>query len=75
MHQINHDLPSLFAQLGLDNSEQSMRNFIEHHKLAPDLAIERAPFWDQSQAAFLAEQLKADADWSEIIDELSVLLR
>jgi len=75
MEHPNHNLASLFAQLGLDNSDAAIKAFISTHKVAADIAVEKAPFWLPAQAAFLTEQLKADADWSEVIDELSVLLR
>ena len=69
-----HTLESLFAQLGLDNSEQAVRLFVKQHKLAPGMAIQDAPFWNSAQASFIRESLKQDAEWCEVIDELNTLL-
>ena len=30
-----------------------------------------APYWSDAQRQFLAEQLKADASWSIVVDQLS----
>jgi hypothetical protein len=69
-----HNLHTLFAQLGLDNSEPAMAQFIQRHRLAAGLAIQDAPFWNTAQASFLRESLKEDAEWCEVIDELNTLL-
>lgn len=74
MDTSNHSLTTLFAQLGLDNDEQAMAQFIRQHKLSPGTAIQDAPFWNQAQASFLRESLKQDAEWCEIIDELNTLM-
>jgi hypothetical protein len=71
-----HDLASLFAQLGLANDPAAIDAFIATHRpLAEDIALADAPFWTPAQAAFLAEELQADADWAEVIDELNMDLR
>ena len=69
-----HTLTALFAQLGLDNSEQDVKLFVQQHKLAPGMAIQDAPFWSNAQASFIRESLKQDAEWCEVIDELNALL-
>ncbi|GAB2934708.1 DUF2789 domain-containing protein [Rheinheimera gaetbuli] len=69
-----HNMATLFAQLGLDNDERAVSQFLQQHKLAPGMAIQDAPFWTQAQASFLHESLKQDAEWCEIIDELNALL-
>ncbi len=74
MHSTNPTLNSLFAQLGLDSSDQAISRFIRQHKLAAGMAIQDAPFWNSAQASFLRESLKQDADWCEVIDELNALL-
>ncbi len=74
MDTSEHNLATLFAQLGLDNSEQAMGNFVRQHKLAPGMSIQDAPFWNPAQASFLHESLKQDAEWCEIIDKLNALL-
>ena len=69
-----HTLGTLFAQLGLESNEQAITQFISKHKLAAGMAIQDAPFWNTSQASFLRESLKQDAEWCEIIDELNTRL-
>ncbi|MBZ9612856.1 DUF2789 domain-containing protein [Rheinheimera maricola] len=69
-----HTLGTLFAQLGLESNEKAIVQFISQHKLVADVAIQDAPFWSPSQASFLRESLKQDAEWCEIIDELNALL-
>lgn len=68
-------LEMLFAQLGLDNDELSMKRFIHQHKLNADVLLFDAPFWNESQATFLKEAIYEDADWAELIDQLDVMLR
>ncbi|MBU1237669.1 MAG: DUF2789 domain-containing protein [Gammaproteobacteria bacterium] len=76
MEQQRHDLAALFAQLGLPADAASVEAFITGHRpLAPDTSLAEAPFWTPAQAAFLAEELQADADWTAVIDELDVELR
>lgn len=66
------DLATLFAQLGLANDPASIDAFIAAHRPLPDdVALADASFWTPAQAAFLAEELQADADWAEVIDELN----
>lgn len=74
MHSSAPTLNSLFAQLGLDDSDQAINRFIRQHKLASGMAIQDAPFWNSAQASFLRESLKQDADWCDVIDELNALL-
>jgi hypothetical protein len=74
MDTSEHTMRTLFAQLGLDNNDQAMAQFIRQHKLSAGTAIQDAPFWNRSQASFLRESLKEDAEWCEIIDELNTLL-
>lgn len=70
-----HRMSSLFLQLGLDASPQAIEDFIASHKLPANVAIQDAPFWQPSQAKFLSDSLQEDAEWCEIIDELSAQLR
>ena len=70
-----HDFTTLFAQLGLDNSPQGIQQFTSSHRLAKELSIENAPFWNKAQRAFIAESLQQDDEWSEVIDQLSNTLR
>ena len=68
-------LGTLFEQLGLQNDAASIDAFIQSHAiLNKDGPIWAEPFWSSSQASFLREALEEDADWAEIVDELSNLL-
>ena len=72
----NLTLKDLFGQLGLPNNQQEMDTFVEEHKgLEQKIRIEDAPFWTVSQAYFLRTSLQEDAEWAELIDQLSALLR
>ncbi len=71
-----HNMSNLFAQLGLANDEAAIAQFIATHKpLAGNVPLHQASFWSASQASFLCEAIRDDADWSEIADELSAELR
>jgi hypothetical protein len=74
MDTSEHNMRTLFAQLGLECNDQAMAQFIRQHRLTADTAIQDAPFWTRSQASFLRESLKQDAEWCEVIDELNTLL-
>ncbi|MFJ4145534.1 DUF2789 domain-containing protein [Pseudomonas sp. NPDC089734] len=69
-----HSLPNLFAQLGLDTDENSIQTFIANHSLPADVKLVDAEFWTPQQARFLKEELREDADWAPVVDELNVLL-
>jgi hypothetical protein len=72
MEQQYHDLCNLFAQLGLPNRPAEVAAFIAAHRPLPaGVRLAEAPFWTRTQAAFLAEQLQTDADWSAVIDSLN----
>jgi hypothetical protein len=75
MDMTTHDMATLFAQLGLDNSPSDIAAFIASHKIPADLSLSAASFWSNAQASFLIENWKQDADWCVVIDELNVLLR
>lgn len=71
-----HTLNNLFAQLGLPADDQAVESFIAAHRpLANGTALYRAPFWSDSQRAFLKEEIIEDADWAGVIDELNGRLR
>lgn len=71
-----HNLASLFAQLGLESTEEAIESFIKKNSPLPeDLKLHEADFWNPSQAAFLKQELDADADWAEIVDQLNAMLR
>lgn len=68
-------LDMLFAQLGLENDELSVKRFIHQHKIQAGVLLYEAPFWNDSQAMFLQEAIYQDADWAEVIDQLDTMLR
>ncbi|MGN6828419.1 DUF2789 domain-containing protein [Paucibacter sp. M5-1] len=70
-----HRFSDLFAQLGLPSDEAEIRSFISSHRPLPaDMRLADAPFWSPAQAALLREQVRQDADWAEVIDQLNVAL-
>jgi len=76
MDLTNHSLQALFEQLGLPSSPAEIDAFVAAHRpLRPEVALADAPFWTESQAQFLREEISEDADWAEQVDQLSVLLR
>ena len=76
MDQPIHPFSELFAQLGLPADEAAIRRFIATHSpLRSDIELADAPFWTDSQAAFLKEEKQGDADWAELVDQLNLALR
>jgi len=73
----HHELHELFTQLGLPDSDEDIRRFIEEHRPLPQtLNLSEAPFWNASQVAFIREQWHADdGDWVMQIDQLNAALR
>lgn len=70
-----HRFSELFAQLGLASDNDGIRAFIEQHRPLPaDILLADAAFWTHPQAALLREQLRQDADWAEVVDQLNVAL-
>lgn len=70
-----HSMSELFAQLGLPNEESDIQAFVAQHGALPDGArLVDAPFWNESQARFLRQQMLEDADWAQVIDELNLML-
>lgn len=67
-----HDLTALLKQLGLTTLDNLLA---QHGPLAESISLADAPYWTPAQAALLREQLVADADWAEVIDQLDLLLR
>lgn len=71
-----HDLTGLFAQLGLNNDSQGIKEFIATHKgLQQEVKLQDATMWSKSQANFLNDALALDSDWSEVVDVLDSMLR
>ena len=73
----HHDLPDLFAQLGLPNSTDDIQVFVLQNRPLPQtLNLSEAPCWSASQVAFIREQWhQDDGDWVGVIDQLNALLR
>jgi hypothetical protein len=76
MHDSQHNLTSLFDQLGLPSSEHDIEAFIHSHRpLDATIPLSKAPFWTAGQSQFLGEQIKNDADWAVVIDKFDTSLR
>ena len=71
MDETTPSMSNLFAQLGLDNDDSAIAQFIRDHQLPTDVAIGEATFWSDAQRQFLDEQLLADAPWALIVDQLN----
>jgi uncharacterized protein involved in type VI secretion and phage assembly len=68
-------LATLFEQLGLDSDQASIDAFVAKHSPLPDnVKLSEADFWTPQQARFLKEELREDAEWAPVVDELNVLL-
>ncbi|WP_066707245.1 DUF2789 domain-containing protein [Curvibacter delicatus] len=76
MEKSHHRFSELFAQLGLPSDPVGIQAFVSAHSpLADHVALADAPFWTAAQAAMLREELLGDADWAEVVDQLSNALR
>lgn len=76
MDTSNHTLSDLFAQLGLPDDPAEIERFAAAHRpLAEDVRLPDADFWSASQAQFLREEIKEDADWAPVVDQLNLMLR
>ena len=76
MDSTTHRFSDLFAQLGLPTDDASIEAFLQQNSpLAADVELPNAPFWSVAQAAFLREEWRDDADWAELVDQLSLALR
>ncbi|MFZ2844531.1 DUF2789 domain-containing protein [Psychrobacter sp.] len=69
-----YNMNELFAQLGLDSSDEAIDSFIDNNKLAKEEKLIEANIWTDSQRAFLQEEWERDAEWVEVIDDLNVRL-
>ena len=69
-----YSMNELFAQLGLDSSDEAIDAFIEKNQLAKEEELIDAHIWSDNQRAFLQEEWFKDAAWVETIDELNVRL-
>ena len=69
-----YTMNNLFAQLGLDSSDEAIEEFINNNQLAKEEKLTDAHIWNDKQRMFLQEEWKQDAAWVEVIDELNVRL-
>ncbi len=67
-------MTNLFRQLGLDDSEQGIADFISQHQLPAEVKLADAPFWNDGQRQLLDELLRADGKWTIIADQLNEAL-
>lgn len=75
MDTSSHSMESLFMQLGLGNDQAAISSFIDNHHLGSETPLLKATFWNNSQLQFIQEAWQQDSDWSEIVDQLDVMLR
>ncbi|MGP9556068.1 DUF2789 family protein [Psychrobacter sp. AOP7-A1-24] len=69
-----YTMNELFAQLGLDSSDEAINTFIEKNALAKEEKLTESNIWTDNQRMFLQEEWQKDAAWVETIDELNVRL-
>ena len=69
-----YNMNELFAQLGLDSSDEAIDKFIADNQLSSEEKLIEADVWTDSQRMFLQEEWQKDAAWVETIDELNVRL-
>lgn len=71
-----HSMESLFKQLGLAYTSEAVKDFIDNNAPIPSkIKLHEADFWTESQSLCLEKMIDEDADWAEVADQLSVLLR
>lgn len=64
-------MTNLFLQLGLDADDAAIATFIKSHQLPADVQIADASYWNDAQRQFMTEQIKADAPWALVVDQLN----
>ena len=70
-----HPMSELFDQLGMPSDSNAIEMFIAKHKAATNnQPIDELAIWNPSQAEFLKQARAEDADWAEVVDELSARL-
>lgn len=68
----DYTINDLFAQLGLESSDEAIDAFIGKNQLAKDENLIESDIWNDSQRMFLQEEWTQDAAWVETIDDLNV---
>lgn len=75
MELSHHTVHDLFAQLGLPNEEADIHAFVAAHRPLPEgTRLADADFWSEAQARFLRDEIREDADWAEVVDQLNLML-
>ncbi|HWK60600.1 MAG TPA: DUF2789 domain-containing protein [Eoetvoesiella sp.] len=64
-------MTNLFLQLGLDADPAAIAQFIATHQLPADVGLADAPYWNNAQRQFLTEEIKEDAEWAIVVDQLN----
>jgi hypothetical protein len=76
MHTPAYSLNTLFAQMGLESSDEAIDLFIRSHgSISRESPLSEARCWTPSQSALLKEALADDSDWTEVVDQLHALLQ
>lgn len=71
-----HSINALFEQLGLDGTKRGIEKFVVASAPIPShVELWDAPIWTEAQATALKQMKAEDADWSEVVDQLDVMLR
>lgn len=68
---IQYTINELFAQLGLDDSDEFIAKFVKKNQLDKDALLSDAPFWSEKQRMFIKDEWRRDAMWSLAIDDLN----
>ena len=74
MSNVRPRMTHLFQQLGLQDSEEAIAQFIATHQLSRGTQISDADFWTDSHRQFLADKLKSDGEWAIVVDQLNEVL-
>lgn len=69
-----NNIENLFAQLGLDNSQDAIERFTTTHILPKEVYVNNAPYWNDGQRHFLQDALRQDSEWTEAVDQLNIML-
>ncbi len=75
MSEVTVRMTNLFLQLGLDETPEGIAHFISEHRLAPQVNLLDADFWNDGQRQFLKEKLHSDGEWALVVDQLNEALR
>ena len=76
MDSSHHTLAGLFSELGLENNQENITNFlIQHNGIPSDIRLDKADIWSHDQAEFLKDSLTDNSDWAAVVEMLDTLLR